>query len=621
MTLVKFFRAALIALALPAVGLILPSSAQATAMPQEASPTVASTCLNTISGVAADPAIPGMGSKASIDLSTGAITTNPEVKLGSEALGLATDGSRSYSVRSSGPDGSPYVDAFIIVTAANGNSTEYAIPQRFLYPIKSGAFNPANGLYYMSDATTLYAFNTKTGKWIGAVGYNFPGAGSISAGGDFAFDRSGNFYRLSNNYFDNGRSTSLFRVEADRVPTSAGPTVMTFDTSILSVNLPAENTGLAFGGDGYLYVLTSNGATGALIALDPNTGRQVRYLSGPAFAQISDLASCAFPSTVRLQADVVERFAPGDTFELRIDDGGTMDGRTAFTADGQGTGIQKESVGPALVLVMPGRTFNISERGLGSTRLSNYQTDYRCQDVDTGAVISSGRGSKSTVTVPEGIGKTISCVFSNKLVVPELTLRNTALSTDTNPGSVFYYAVDASNTGSADFTDANPAQFTIDLSDVLDDATYNNDARDAILDGKQLKISTWIPKGETFSYIYSITIDNSTTNRGDNVMVNRVIGGINCARDSQRPECATSTAVNKPKPEIKPEPGPQIDSVTVTGQGNPGHNKERLAAGNSSETQDLAVTGTNVFVPLGLAGFLLLIGAFLLVFTRRKTNP
>ncbi|WP_141538718.1 GEVED domain-containing protein [Isoptericola jiangsuensis] len=122
------------------------------------------------------------------------------------------------------------------------------------------------------------------------------------------------------------------------------------------------------------------------------------------------------------------------------------------------------------------------------------------------------------------------------------------------PGGTVTYTVELTNTGSTDYTDAAPAAVVDDLTDVLDDATYNGDL--AALDGGGTPVGTtvdgtlpeigWfgpIPAGETVTITYSVTVNDPAT--GDGLLTNAVVGPpeSNCPPDSEDPDCTTTTPV------------------------------------------------------------------------------
>ncbi len=94
------------------------------------------------------------------------------------------------------------------------------------------------------------------------------------------------------------------------------------------------------------------------------------------------------------------------------------------------------------------------------------------------------------------------------------------------PGDVVEYTITVTNDGEADYTAVAPAGVRDDMSDVLDDASYNRDAEaisstGAVIPGPAFaaEVLTWagpLPVGEVVTITYSVTV----TNQGDADLVN-----------------------------------------------------------------------------------------------------
>ncbi|MFP3380461.1 hypothetical protein SB767_29515, partial [Bacillus sp. SIMBA_069] len=77
------------------------------------------------------------------------------------------------------------------------------------------------------------------------------------------------------------------------------------------------------------------------------------------------------------------------------------------------------------------------------------------------------------------------------------------------PGTKVTYTVTVTNTGTAACTTASPASFTDDLTGVLDDATYDNDATGgATYAAPTLSWSGPLPVGQTVTVTYSVTVND-----------------------------------------------------------------------------------------------------------------
>ncbi|GAA3876397.1 hypothetical protein GCM10022381_18710 [Leifsonia kafniensis] len=175
------------------------------------------------------------------------------------------------------------------------------------------------------------------------------------------------------------------------------------------------------------------------------------------------------------------------------------------------------------------------------------------------------------------------------------------------PGQVVSYTVTVSNTGQTAYTADAPASFTDDLSNVLDDATYNADASNGatVVDG----VLTWsgpIAAGATTTVSYSVTVTGAAS--GDHTLTNVVIPaastGGGCATAGS---CATDTPVStSPVTPVTPTTPPTAPPVTPTTPGAPG-----------APVTSLASTGVEAGLWTGLAALLLGAGGVALLVTRR----
>ena len=198
------------------------------------------------------------------------------------------------------------------------------------------------------------------------------------------------------------------------------------------------------------------------------------------------------------------------------------------------------------------------------------------------------------------------------VLVRDLSLVKTADRPVAAPGDRVTYTIVASNTGQADYTDAEPATFDDDLTDVLDDAAYSNDATaTAGTLSYVAPILTWtgpLPVGATARVTYTVVVGRPP--HGDLILTNVVIGPpyTRCAAGSGDPACTVTVPVPVPPPGgVTPPPGgltPPPGGVTPPPGGS------------------LPATGVNV-TPLGLSAVLLItLGALLTgLGARRRWRP
>ncbi|MFI6643925.1 Ig-like domain-containing protein [Streptomyces sp. NPDC050504] len=279
-------------------------------------------------------------------------------------------------------------------------------------PGTMGGVNPSNDwLYYggqVEGETFRFAgYNPDTNTVVGSV-LTATLPGSPGNNGDLAFDRQGNMFAV----VGGGSEAQIYRVDGP-MPTASGGTATGTPVGSRIPDVNSLNS-MAFGDDGYLYLYANNG----FLKVDPSTGAVVRRgeLSGPV-QRLTDLASWATPSTAELEVDLPQgRAKDGDQFGVSLTGGGITTGNTGETT-GNETGTQDqesgEHVGPLIGL--PGKTYTITQTAAGTTDLADYNTTWKCVDLNDGnKVIASGEGNSGEFTMPDGAdSSSISCAFTN----------------------------------------------------------------------------------------------------------------------------------------------------------------------------------------------------------------
>ena len=398
-----------------------------------------------------------------IDLATGTVTPNGQFKTqpdGGVVNGLALQ-----------PGGGQYIWG---LDRTNSNVVRYdAVSETTTtFPTKSlaagaavvaGGINPVTGIYYYAVGGTtwkLYAFDIASGTDIGQVAT----IGKLGTNGDLAFDSLGNMYVVSNN--TPSAAGTLMRVDAP-LPTTAGTTALT--ANLVSDKMPANRgqyTSVALGADGRLIIGSSvpqNAGGGSwILQVDPETGTVLdeKRLS----ISITDLASCAFPNTLRAQKVLPDnRLKETDQFTLsvsQIDPPSTTFDTTPGTTEGTDGGRQdqpSETAGPASVL--DGRTYAVTETAAGTTNLANYTTTWQCVDTKTGTQLSAGSGTQAQVTVPisDSSNVDILCDFTNTPLKPGISLDKEVASVAdvnangiTDAGDEITWSFTVKNTGAVD---------------------------------------------------------------------------------------------------------------------------------------------------------------------------
>jgi uncharacterized repeat protein (TIGR01451 family) len=149
--------------------------------------------------------------------------------------------------------------------------------------------------------------------------------------------------------------------------------------------------------------------------------------------------------------------------------------------------------------------------------------------------------------------------------ISSLTITKKASTTQANPGDKVTYTVTITNTGQTPLTGAT---FTDDLTKVLDDATYNNDAPASVTyTAPNLTWTGNLAVGASATITYSVKVNNPDA--GDHRLTNTVTSttpGTNC-------DCTTTTPVSgltitKKASTATAHPGDKVTyTVTVTNTG------------------------------------------------------
>lgn len=131
---------------------------------------------------------------------------------------------------------------------------------------------------------------------------------------------------------------------------------------------------------------------------------------------------------------------------------------------------------------------------------------------------------------------------------PSVEVEKTSSKQTAFAGEVVEYTITVTNNGGVDWTADRPAQIEDSLVDVLDDATYNDDAtQGATLVGSRLQWQGALPVGESVSIEYSVTINAPRTGDGilDNVVTTPPEVPSNCtAIPPQAPDAPIGSAVD-----------------------------------------------------------------------------
>ncbi|HEV7742234.1 MAG TPA: LPXTG cell wall anchor domain-containing protein, partial [Pseudolysinimonas sp.] len=159
----------------------------------------------------------------------------------------------------------------------------------------------------------------------------------------------------------------------------------------------------------------------------------------------------------------------------------------------------------------------------------------------------------NVISTPPGIGANCDPASGDpdcrtNTPVRSLQVEKTVSDPVASPGDTVTYTIVVTNTGAVAYDPGTPASFTDDLSEVLDDAAYRNDASatsGAVTFGSPtLSWTGDLAVGASATITYSVTVLASS---GDGTLANRVTtppgGGGNCTTGSTDPDCVTITDV------------------------------------------------------------------------------
>ncbi|MFI5662682.1 DUF6923 family protein [Streptomyces sp. NPDC051684] len=180
---------------------------------------------------------------------------------------------------------------------------------------------------------------------------------------------------------------------------------------------------------------------------------------------------------------------------------------------------------------------------------------------------------KNVVTGPPGSHCADDCGTETPVAALEFEKTSDAKK-PVHPGDKVTYTVTVTNTGKTAY---NGATFTDDLTKVIDDASYNGDAKatsgDVAYEKPELTWKGNVPAGKKVTVTYSVDVFRTPKSTGDGTLDNGITGppGSNCAKGSDDPKCDTSTGdiptltIKKTGTTTAPKPGGTVDyRVTVT---------------------------------------------------------
>lgn len=386
---------------------------------------------------------------------------------GVNALGIAANGSAAYGlIRTSDTTDvsgifkySPASGASVLNGTAfqtrDGSGTEIA------GSLVAGAVDLSSGRYVFGkyNGSRFYVWSyTESSNSFAYLGYIATGTAPVG-NGDMAFDANGNLYVVGSQSGSSGNQVAIFSVTAANFAGANGgamtasisntATLSGFDSGS-SLN---EVNGIAFSPRGTVYL----GNASSLYEFDATTWKRIASSPRIASNDSVDLASCASPSTITVQKNIVGRVASGDQFTLSLANGTSV--TSMATTSGSTTGRQASQVGPYPAVV--GSTLTISEvKAAGTGALASYTAVYECWA--GGVRIAAGAATSGSVTMPNSLGVGVTCTFFNS-PKPATTVKVSKLVVDPATGATSPRAgwtVGATSTGTTGSTTVLPADQT-----------------------------------------------------------------------------------------------------------------------------------------------------------------
>lgn len=293
--------------------------------------------------------------------------------------------------------------------------------------IVAGGINPKDpdAEYYFGGFTkdsnndTHFSLHKVAGGRILFVGYVYVGNVETPKGsnGDLVFSAAGDMFILWNNA-DGHTIMVPVRAESLLPQNIVEYTISRGSSQSLTTGAGGYN-GLAFDEYGRLIIqYNQNYWDGRqwlykahVYTIDPESGQS---LSNPVPLDLTystDLASCASPSTLYVQKNVVGRKNSRDQFRVSVSRKGGKE-LGAATTSGTSTGSQAP-LGPFILL--KSRTYTIKETAAAGASLRDYDADLKCWVQGTGEQVSPTRISSTEYEFSPGNGpsRDVVCELSN----------------------------------------------------------------------------------------------------------------------------------------------------------------------------------------------------------------
>ena len=207
--------------------------------------------------------------------------------------------------------------------------------------------------------------------------------------------------------------------------------------------------------------------------------------------------------------------------------------------------------------------------------------------------------SSFTAKVTDAKGKNATFATSITILSGMLTIAVTSVPATVAPGGTLTYTITATNSGQITLTGAT---FTDPLADVLDDASYNNDATatagSAVFSSPNLTWTGTLAVGASATITFSVTVKNPDT--GNKTLASTITStttSSNCASGSTDPSCSSTVGVSvltinmtaSPASPATVTPGATVSyTITVTNSGSVAYTGAALADSLSGVLDDAA---------------------------------
>lgn len=366
------------------------------------------------------------------------------------------------------------------------------------YSAWAGAFNEDNGLLYAINpaGTRMTSFNLETGASEEIALTGVPGNFSIY---DFVY---------SDGYFWALEGGQIVRINPNTGSANAFNVPFEFGSGTVGAAWRFGNGNLGFGenaGVMHQVAVTNPGAAQPTFEL-------ISSQSTPNHNRNDGTSIPGLPADLSMEKTGDDTFVEGEEFEYQltirnngagVSSGWTVtddlpEGVTLVDVDGP---VQWDDSVTDRVLLNGGRL------GVGEERIVTLTV--LAEEVGTECItnVATVLGNEEDPTAENNTDTTETCPVS-----PGLTLEKTSDATeDTVVGDTVEYTVTATNNTEVDFTEADPAVVFDDLSAVLDDAVYNDDAVASVEGelGYSEPLLSWVgplPAGESVELSYTVTL-------------------------------------------------------------------------------------------------------------------